>query len=126
MTNQSVLKDDIKTVVKGFPDYLVSYIGGFLVYILSNADITSIALFGVFAGLAIGSVWWGLMAFFGAYIIAKTIGTLGDAIVHASNIRSRIEAQKVQSVQDPSGSVKIIPKVDHSPTVPNADMLPTS
>lgn len=80
---------DLKKAVREFPEYIVGYFVGFLVYILNQTEITTIALFGATIGTAVGNFWWGIAAFLGTYIGARSVNSVGDAIVHAAHVRSQ-------------------------------------
>ena len=85
MQSRSVF-EDLWIALKGAPTYLLGYVVGFVVFILSDVDVTTITLAAVALGFALSSVWWGLAAFFVLYVFARTIGSLADSIVHTGNL----------------------------------------
>lgn len=76
---QNVLKDFIKAA-KGLPAYAVVWVFGLIALIFSDVTVTTLALVGVFVGLALGDVFWGFATFFIAYSVARLVANLSQAI----------------------------------------------
>lgn len=99
------LKNELLEALKEFPGYLLGYLGGFVVFILTDPSITSLFLASVLTGLFATSVLLGAAIFFGGYVLLKSIGGLGDATVFSAQLRNKVEARKIQPPTDPPAPV---------------------
>lgn len=75
---------DLATAVKNLPMTVLGYSVGLIIFTISDTDILSIFLLSVFSAFAFGSIFAGAAIFFGAYVLARSIGGLSDSIVHAA------------------------------------------
>lgn len=76
------LFESLKNSVRGFPRYIVQWVGGLVVVVLTDLHMTALAVTGLTVGWATKSPRWGVAAFFVAYTASRVIGNLADAVGH--------------------------------------------
>lgn len=74
------LGEQLVRAIIHFPKYLIEFVGGFILSILTDLDLTILTLFGVAVGFLTQSVWWALVLFFGLYVTLRAVGGISDAI----------------------------------------------
>jgi hypothetical protein len=72
-------------IFKKFPDYLLNYVVGFVLAILSDVTTTSLAVGSFFVGYAT-NVWWGLAVFFLVHTGIKIANAVNGAIVQQGRL----------------------------------------
>lgn len=75
----SVWENLVRTII-GFPKYLLEWTIGLVIAVLSDLHITTLALTGIVSGLALSSVLWGVVVFFGLYSLSRVVALLSNAV----------------------------------------------
>lgn len=74
------LSDQLVRALVGFPKYLIEFVGGLIVAILTDLDLTILTIFAVAVGFLVHGIWLAVALFFGLYAVLRTVGSLGDGL----------------------------------------------
>ena len=83
------LRQTLTRVIVGFPKYILEWSLGLLIVVLSDLHITTLAVTGLFIGLAASSVLVGIAAFLVAYTVSRIVYDLAEGFVVGTGQISR-------------------------------------
>jgi len=77
---ESNLGEDLVRALVGLPKYVIQYVGGLIVGVLTDFFLTGLAISSVLAALLLSSVLVGFATFFLIYTVLKPFIYLNDAV----------------------------------------------
>lgn len=101
----------IPQVIKGVPNYVFSYVVGFLLAIISDTTLTSLLIGSVAVSIAFTPAI-GVATFFLFHTVIRMVNALTSATVSSARLQSQGSHHIAQVLSPPPGEVRLIEDTD--------------